>query len=253
MTEKTNFPPGDFCWTELSTTDTDAAKRFYTKLFGWAIEERPTGEGQPPYVMLLKDGKEAAALYLNPGVHPHWGSYVNVTSADETAQKAKSLGATLLMEPFDVMDVGRMAVIKDPQGAVVNVWQAKRHIGARVINEPGTMCWNELYTPDVDGARKFYSELFGWTMKVSPGYTEAHTAGGAATAGMMETKGHLEGVPPHWMPYFAVENCDESAKTAEAAGASIHVAPMDIEKVGRFSVMGDPQGAGFAIIQLNPR
>ena len=253
MTEKTKYSPGDFCWTELSTSESDAASRFYTSLFGWTTDPRPIGEGQPPYVMLLKDGKEAAALFQNPSVHPHWGSYVSVASADESARKAKSLGATIVAEPFDVMDVGRMAVIKDPQGAVFSVWQAKRHIGARVINEPGAMCWNELYTPDADASQKFYSALFDWKMKVSPEYTEAHTASGEATAGMMETKGRLEGMPPNWMPYFAVADCDASAKKAESMGARIHHPPTDIEKVGRFSVMGDPQGAGFAIIQLLPR
>jgi predicted enzyme related to lactoylglutathione lyase len=107
-----------------------------------------------------------------------------VASADETAKKAKSLGGNVISEPFDVIDVGRMANIQDPQGAKFAIWQARRHKGADVINEPNTMCWNELSTNDIEAARKFYSALFAWKLKVSPGYTEAHLADDTAVGGM---------------------------------------------------------------------
>ena len=150
----------------------------------------------------------------------------------------------MIAGPFDVMDAGRMAFIADPQGAVFAVWQPKRRIGARIINEPNAMCWNELMTSDVKGARKFYSGLFGWKLKVSPEYTEVQ-AGDRGVGGMMQ----MHGVPPNWMPYFAVADADATTKKVKSAGGKIHKPPTDIPNVGRFSVVADPQGASFATIQ----
>src|SRR5437867_2971647 len=117
MTEKKSYSPGEFCWTELATSDWKAANKFYASLFGWTADERSMGPDQPPYVMLQKNGKNVCALYENKKAQPAWLSYVSVASADDAAKKAKSLGAKLLQEPFDVMDVGRMANVQDPQGA----------------------------------------------------------------------------------------------------------------------------------------
>ena len=252
MTEMKSYPPGDFSWTELTTSDDAAARKFYTALFGWKPDAIPMGPNVPPYVMLLKKGKRVAALYENKKAPPHWTSYVSVANADQAAKKAKSLGAKVVAEPFDVMDAGRMATIQDPQGATFCLWQAKSHIGAEVINEPDTMCWNELYTPDIEASRTFYASLFKWKMKISPGYTEAHV-GDKATAGMIEITGQMKGMPPNWMPYFAVSDCDATVKKAKSQGAKVHVEPRDIPEVGRFSVIGDPQGAGFAVIKLKQR
>jgi len=116
----------------------------------------PMAPDQPPYVMLQKDGKNVCALYENQKAQPSWLSYVAVAKVDDGAQKAKSLGAQLLSEPFDVLDVGRMANIRDPQGARFAIWEARRQKGADVINEPNTMCWNELSSNDIDASRKFY-------------------------------------------------------------------------------------------------
>jgi predicted enzyme related to lactoylglutathione lyase len=165
MVEKTRHEPGSFCWVELATNDAAAAKSFYTSLFGWSVDEHPMGDGAT-YTMLQKNGKAAGALYpLGPqqkGVPPHWNSYVCVESADDAAARAKDLGARVVMEPFDVMDYGRMAVVQDPTGAILSLWQPGAHVGARVINEPGSFCWNELYTRDPKKAADFYSALFGW-------------------------------------------------------------------------------------------
>jgi predicted enzyme related to lactoylglutathione lyase len=249
MTEVTSYLPGDFCWVELTTSDGADAKRFYTQLFGWGANELPMGPDQPPYVMAQKAGKDVAAMYENKKVPAGWLSYVSVASADESAGKATSLGGNVVAPPFDVMDVGRMAVAQDPQGARFAVWQPRRHIGARLIDEPGTMCWNELMTTDVESARKFYSGLFNWRLKVTPEYTEA-SVGDVATAGMMQMDERMRGVPPHWMPYFCVFDCDVTAKKAKGLGATAHVEPADIPNVGRFAVFGDPQGALFAVIQI---
>jgi len=247
MTTKTSYPPGDFCWTELATSDWRAASQFYESLFGWTANPMPMAPDQPPYVMLQNDGKNVCALYENQKAQPSWLSYVAVAKVDDGAQKAKSLGAQLLSEPFDVLDVGRMANIRDPQGARFAIWEARRQKGADVINEPNTMCWNELSSNDIDASRKFYSELFGWQFKETPGYTEVHLADGTAVGGMHDM---MKTMPPFWMPYFAVDACDAAANRAQSLGATVYSEPSDIEKVGRFAILADPQRATFAIIQL---
>jgi uncharacterized protein len=250
MTEKTSFSPGEFCWTELATSDWKGAKQFYTSLFGWKADERPMGPNEPPYVMLQKGGKNVCALYENKKVRPNWKAYVAVASADEAAKKAKSLGAKLESDPFDVMDVGRTANVKDPQGSEFALWQAKRHKGAEVINEANTMGWNELYTTDIEGARKFYSSLFGWKLKISPGYTEAHI-GSQAIGGMMQLTDEMQGMHKGWMPYFVVSDVDAMATKAKSLKGAVHVGPKDIPNTGRFAIFGDPQGAVFAVIRLS--
>jgi predicted enzyme related to lactoylglutathione lyase len=254
MPEIESFAPGQFCWLELATSDHSAAVAFYTTLFGWTTTEMPTPGGV--YVMLKKNGRTAAALYEEKNAPPHWNNYVAVASADETAAKAKELGGKLMMEPFDVMDVGRMAVVVDPTGGILAVWEARRTKGIEIYGEPGALCWNELTTHDAATAREFYTRLFGWRAGGDANYTEWHlgdTAGAvpvvAAVGGMME----MTEAPVGWFPYFAVENCDASAETAKANGGRVYKEPADIERVGRFAIVADPQGAVFAIIQLSPR
>jgi len=166
MAERMKHEPGTFSWVELATRDGAAAKRFYTSLFGWGVDEMPVGDGTT-YTMLTKNGKRVGALYQmsaqQQGVPPHWNSYVTVASADDSAAQAKKLGGNVMLEPFDVLDAGRMAVLSDPTGAVFSLWQPKRHIGADLVNEPGAFCWNELYTTDPNKAADFYVGLFGWT------------------------------------------------------------------------------------------
>ena len=239
--------PGTFCWVELGTSDDAAAKKFYTDLFGWGTNENDMGE-MGTYYIFTKNGKEAAAMYrlgANMPMPPHWMPYVAVTSADETAAKAKSMGAEL-NGPFDVFDMGRMAVIKDPQGAHLAVWEEKKHAGIEVRDEPNAFCWGELHAQDLDAAKAFYPSLFGWRLKDSPDYTEWHL-GEQAVGGMIRA----HGPGTYWMPYFAVDDCDAMTSKAKAAGATVYVGPQDIEKVGRFSVLADPQGAVFALIKLD--
>lgn len=260
MTDMTKYPPGDFCWVELGTSDPAAAKTFYAALFGWKPEDVPPGGGGA-YTLLKKDGKDVAGLYgltaeqRKVGVPSHWLPYVSVASADATAKKAAALGGKVFKQPFDVMDVGRMAILQDPAGATFALWQAKGHIGAGKINEPGSFCWNELATTDTKAARTFYTTLFGWSaneMQMAQGgaYTIFKT-GETQVAGMTQMTGDWKGIPPHWMVYFAVADCDGSAETARGLGAEILVPPTDIPTVGRFAVLQDPQRAVFSIIRLN--
>jgi len=244
--EVSKHDPGTFCWIELATSDRKAAVKFYGDLFGWTAREFPMDDGNV-YVIGLKKGKDAAGIYETKDAPPNWLSYVCVTSADEAAAKAKKLGGHLMMDAFDVMDIGRMAMIIDPQVAPFAVWQPKKHIGVGIMNEHGTLGWNELQATDPDAARKFYTSLFGWGAKVSPEYTE-WTIGGRSIGGMM--KSQAPGAPSHWLVYFVVDDCDASTKKAQSLGARTHVPPMDIANVGRFSVVADPQGAFFAMIKM---
>lgn len=256
MVEKTKYDPGTFCWVELAAKDGAAAKRFYTSLFGWEVDDMPVPDGST-YSMLKKNGRQVGALYqLGPqqaGVPPHWNSYVSVASADASAAKAKELGGKVMLEPFDVMDAGRMAIVSDPTGAVFSLWEARRHIGAQLVNESGAFCWNELYTTDPRKAADFYSALFGWTKDARHmdfGEYVIFKSGEAQLCGMMQLPKEWA-APPHWHVYFAVDDCDRAVATATSLGAKVMVPPTDIENVGRFAMLTDPEGAGFAMIKLN--
>jgi predicted enzyme related to lactoylglutathione lyase len=248
--------PEHFVWIELATTDPVAAKGFYTKLFGWKVNENDMGE-MGIYYIFRKQDRDAAAMYrLMPdqakqGVPPNWASYVGVTSADETATKAQGLGGTVLAPPFDVFDHGRMAVVKDPAGAVFALWQAKQHWGVTIRDEANTLCWNELATHDAKAARDFYSKLFGWTFKISDEYSEIHI--GDRGIGGIRTMQKGEQMPPNWMPYFMADDCDAMTKGVESGGGRAYVPPTDLPNVGRFSVVADPQGAVFALFKPAPR
>jgi predicted enzyme related to lactoylglutathione lyase len=261
MQEKPDYKPGTFCWVELGTTDSEAAKKFYTSLFGWTFNDQPVGPGGV-YSILLQDGKDVGGLYgmppemTNNGVPPHWMSYVSVANADESAAKAKSLGGTLMKEPFDVADVGRMAIIQDPTGATFALWQANKHPGASLVNVPNSFCWNELSTPDTGKAGEFYTGLFGWGKNVQEMGPMTYTSfmnGERPAGGMYKPTPDMGEVPPHWLAYFAVSDTDATAAKAKDLGATLFVPPSDIPGVGRFSVIQDPQGAVFGIIKLlNP-
>ncbi len=246
-----SHPAGSFCWIELSTSDAGSAKSFYTRLFGWTAVDNPMGD-MGVYTMLQKGGRDVGALYQQmpeqQGIPPNWLSYIAVAGVDATVAQAQERGAQLLAGPFDVFDFGRMAVLADPQGAAFALWEAKSHSGVGVRDEVGSLCWNELQARDVDAAKKFYPPLFGWRMKESDEYTEWHL-GENAVGGMLVSQAP-EGVPSFWLPYFAVDDADATAAQANELGGNVLVPPMDIEHVGRFAVLTDPQGAAFAVIRL---
>ena len=259
MTVMETYAPGTFCWADLGTPDARGAKRFYTELFGWQAEDRPVGP-DAFYTMFSVRGRSVAALYQqdvqpDEAAPPHWLSYVSVDGAGPTAQRARELGGTVLDEAFDVLDVGRMAVIRDPTGAVVALWEPRRHIGAGLIGEPGTPCWNELVTTDPDGAGAFYADLLEWECESHPMGTSSYTycRRGESLAGGMRAIDPVDGlVTPHWLLYFAVEDCEASAARTMSLGGRVLLAPTDVAEVGRFAVLQDPQGAVFAVIKLLP-
>jgi predicted enzyme related to lactoylglutathione lyase len=251
MGERSSYAPGTFCWVDITTGDQDGAKAFYGGLFGWEADDRPVGEGLV-YSMMLVDGKAVAAISPQPksqaeaGVPPMWNSYVSVEDADAVAARAGELGAHVHAPPFDVMDAGRMAVIQDPQGAFVMIWQPKGTLGAQLVNAPGAFSWNELASPDVDGSASFYSELFGWKtapMEGAPMRYLVITNGGRSNGGITEPP---PGAPPHWLVYFAVEEIDAALAKAEELGGTRMAGPIDIG-IAKIGVVADPQGAVFAL------
>ena len=247
--------PGSFCWIELATTDGPGAKKFYKDLFGWEATDNPMGPDMV-YTIYKINGKDVAASYQKVGemehVPTHWACYVCVNSADETAAKAKSLGAEVVQEPFDVMEHGRMAVIADPTGAHFCIWQPKQHKGVGVKNENNTLCWNELMTNDTERAKDFYTKLFGWKTKSDTGgmpYIE-WINGEEHIGGMMQIQPEMGPMPPAWGLYFAVDDCDAKVAQAQSLGARTYMPPTDIPNVGRFAILADPQGAVFNVIKL---
>lgn len=253
MAEVTSHAPGAFCWIELATTDQNAAKEFYGRLFGWGFRDQDMGPGGVYTTFTLKGKAVGAAYTLDPkthaGVPPHWMVYVATSDADATARRAVELGGKLTAPAFDVMDYGRMAVLTDPTGGMISVWQAKTHHGLELIDDPGAFCWGQLNTSDTAKAEPFYTSLFGWSAKTGSGggmtYTEWITDG-KPIGGMMAMPPGAGG-PPHWLAYFAVDDCVLTAELAASLGAKTLVPPTDIPGAGFFAVFADPQGAVFAI------
>ena len=188
------------------------------------------------------------------GIPPHWNLYVTVSNADQAAEKAKSLGATVLDAPFDVMQQGRMAIIRDPTGAVLQLWEPRAHIGVKIRNEPGTLTWSELTTRDPQAAETFYTQMFGWTAKHSAPaavmeYTE-FSVNGQPGVGMMAMPENMPPqVPSYWMPYFQVADLDASLGKATSLNANVMVGPNAIPDGARFAILQDPQKAVFALYQ----
>lgn len=250
MTEMTTYAPGTPSWVDIGVPDIAAAASFYSGLFGW--ETQDMGEEAGHYTMCLLRGRPVAAIgpAMNPGP-PAWMTYITVANVDESAAAITAAGGTVVAPPMDVMTAGRMAVVSDPTGAFFSIWQAGDSIGAEIVNEPGALCWNELDTRDVDAALAFYETVFGLEAQRSPEYNEFKLADAVVGGCMQMPSGVPDEVPAFWLAYFAVADLDVATATARALGASEVVSPMDAGDMGRFTVLEDPMGAVFAIIQLN--
>jgi uncharacterized protein len=257
MGERTSYAPGTFSWVDLSTPGLDAATAFYEGLLGWTHNDFDTGEGGI-YRMFQLDGKDVAAgseqreEERSQGVPPHWNSYVTVESVDATTPRAGELGGSVFVEPFDVLDVGRMSVIADPAGAVLCLWEPRNNIGAGIVNVPGALCWNELSTNDPAKAKAFYANLLGWRledqtepMPYTRIYVRDQMNGGMRPLGEQELG---MGVPPNWMPYFATADNDGSARRVKELGGTVMVEPMPMNGI-KIAVAQDPTGAVFALFE----
>jgi predicted enzyme related to lactoylglutathione lyase len=246
MGERTSHAPGTFSWVDLATSDADGAKVFYGGLLGWVFEDMPVPDS-PPYSMARLGGRSVAALYpkRDEQAPPAWLSYVTVEDADAIAARAGELGGTVITEPFEVLQAGRMAVLQDPTGAVFAVWQPRETIGAELVNDPGALTMNQLNTPDPDAAQAFYGELFGWTFQQIAAGEQAFWGinnGDRLNGGMMSAQ------PPHWLAYFTIADIDASAAKIGELGGRVLLGPVPIP-AGRFVVAADPQGAVFALFE----
>jgi uncharacterized protein len=283
--ERDGYPAGVPCWVDTGQPDPEAAVEFYGGLFGWEFEDRMPADSPGRYFVAQLRGRDVAAVGSQPEQAPPtpgWNTYVWVDSADDTTAKVKAAGGNALMEPFDVLDAGRMAVLTDPEGAVFCVWQAKEHKGAQLVNEPGTWNFSELNTRDPEGAKAFYGTVFGWeaetldygegqtTMWRLPGYGDflerrdpdlrRRMAADGAPEGFedavawlipMTSDQYPDDVPPHWNVTFAVDDADAVADRAAKLGGQVRVPPFDAPFV-RMTVVSDPQGAAFTASKYVP-
>jgi predicted enzyme related to lactoylglutathione lyase len=253
MPDRMSHPPATISWVDLATSDQAGAKQFYGGLLGWEYEDMPAGEGIV-YSMAKHRGRSAAAISPQQpeeaaqGIPPHWNVYVTVEDVDASAGKAREAGGNVLAPPFDVFDAGRMAVVADPAGAVLCLWQAGTNIGAEVVNEPGSMTWADCATTDPAAAQGFYSSLLGWRfdqMSEEPPYWVIFN-GERSQGGMTAPP---PGVPSNWFPYFGVIGIEETMQIADAFGGTPFLGPVDVPNGSRFALIQDPQGAPFAIYE----
>jgi predicted enzyme related to lactoylglutathione lyase len=279
MIDRDGYIEGVPCWIDTTQPDPDAAVSFYGGLFGWELENvMPAGSPMKYFVGRLRGGDVAAVSGQPEGAPPMatWNTYIWVDSADETAAKVKAAGGTVMTEPFDVMDAGRMAIFSDPEGAVFCVWQAKQHKGANVVNEHGALNFNNLGTRDPQAAKAFYGSVFGWdTLDLGnfqawtlPGYAEfleqkdpglrERMQESGAPAGFADVVAAINPIPDdepdtpaHWSVTFAVNDADAAAKKAYELGGEILAPPFDAPWV-RMTVIRDPQGAIFIASQFVP-
>lgn len=259
MIVTTTHAPGTFCWPELATSDQAGAEKFYGELFGWNLAKTPMGPDSHYTIFLKGENSVAAAAQQDAeqkkaGIPPHWLSYASTADVDASLEKAKSLGATVVAGPFDVMEHGRMAVLADPTGAAFALWQANKHPGATAIDEESTLVWTELVTDDTKKAEAFYASLFDWKPETWPSSTMPYTVfkrGDVMAAGLMgKTPEMGPNVPNHWMPYFGVADTPAALKKAKSLGATVVVDAMEVPNVGIMGVIRDPQGAHFSIMQF---
>jgi predicted enzyme related to lactoylglutathione lyase len=281
MQERDGYIPGVPCWIDTSQPDPEAAVPFYRDLFGWEFEEvMPEGSEAKYYIARIR-GRDVAAVGSIPEGAPQmatWNTYVWVESADDTASKVREAGGNVIMDPFDVMDSGRMAVCTDPEGAAFFLWQAKGSKGAEIVNEHGSLNFNNLNTRDPEGAKRFYGEVFGWTTLELPGSFTAWTLPGygdylerevnPGIRKQIEDTGGPEGfedvvaalvpigddqpdTPPHWSVTFAVDDADTIAEKTTELGGKVILPPMDAPWV-RMTVISDPQGATFTASKYVP-
>jgi uncharacterized protein len=257
MTERSSYAPGTPCWVDLATPDIEAAAAFYGGLLGWEVPELPNSAEMGGYRRAKRNGVDVAGMVplMQEGQPTAWSTYVAVADADATAAAVTDAGGTVAFEPMDVADLGRMAVFTDPEGAFIGVWQPGTFPGAGLVNEPGALSWNELNTRDPEGAKEFYGAVFGWEFKDDDmgemGIYTTLLLDGQMVGGMlnMAERGVPEQVPAHWQVYLAVEDADAAVGKTKAEGGGVMVGPIDIP-AGRFAVLSDPWGAGFAVIQL---
>ncbi|MBV8170453.1 MAG: VOC family protein [Candidatus Eremiobacteraeota bacterium] len=246
---------GEFCWTDLGCKDAPAAKDFYSGLFGWTSKDYPMGDGVT-YSMMRIGSKAVCAIYqMTPEMvrakQPSaWLPYILVKSADDVAKAAKRAKGKLEVGPLDVMEYGRMAIVTDPGGAQVALWQAGTNPGADLEGKPGAMTWHDLNTPKPRAAGPFYTKVFGWKVedqKFSRGAYHLFKLGREGICGMWPEP--MKGLRPSWVTYFRVKDCAKAVAKAKRLGGRALMGTTVVPGIVRFAVLADPQGAVFGVLQ----
>jgi len=253
----TSYAPGTFCWVDLATFDTNAAKKFYNELFGWTPLDTPMG-GDMIYTIMTINDKPVAALYeMMPqqremNVPSNWLSYINVTNISDTLEVVRNNNGNILMDRMDNMDAGISAIIQDPEGAIVSLWEPKKEIGSAYWGDPGTLCWVEHWSHDNKKAVPFLEAVFGWkakTEKMGMGeYTQFYLGENAVT-GLFVLPEEMKDVPSNWLPYFYTSNIDASVEIILKNNGKVIMAKLFVEGVGYYGVFSDDQGAVFGLVQ----
>jgi uncharacterized protein len=268
MPDLSSFAPGTLCWWDLATTNPAGARGFYHELFGWSWRSL-SGIEPDAYIFAAKRDIPVAGIYQQSqehraaGLGPAWVPYVAAADADATCKQARALGAKLVVPPFDVLDQGRAALLRDPTGALVALWQARGHSGAAVTGEPGSVAWAELVADDVDGAGRFYARLFGWQAKAERLGGHQVTLflrsgrGGEPVASLRGRGAAGNTVPPeaapYWLVHLAVADVDATLARLRELGGSVASASSEALGLGRRALARDPQGALFALLAAAPR
>lgn len=254
-TRDTPFAPGTPCWVDLLTTDVDGAKTFYGALLGWSAIE--TGADFGGYVNFASDEHLVAGMMGNPDptqLGPdRWTTYISVADIDASVATAADAGATVIAPPMAVADLGSMAVVQDPAGGTVGLWQPAKHTGFGKYNEPGSVTWDEYHSRNFDASTSFYETVFGWDVtRMSDTDDFRYATGdidGAPVAGMMDSASFLPaGVPSHWAVYFAVADADAACARIEELGGTV-LRPAEDTPFGRLVDAADPTGAPFKLLE----
>jgi predicted enzyme related to lactoylglutathione lyase len=247
----TAYAAGTPCWIDLGTPDIAATNAFYTGLFGWTANEGPPEAGGYVIYNLGDSAVAGAGPLMSADQPPTWTTYFATDDAAATASRVEAAGGKTLMAPMQVMDIGHMGLFMDDSGAVFGAWQKISFFGAALVNEPGTLTWNELMSQDVEAAQAFYHQALGLGAKSDAAYTE-FLVDDRPVAGMMDISGPEwpPDLPSHWMVYFAVADADATVAKVVELGGKVSVPPTDTP-IGRFSVVSDPQGAFFSVIALD--
>lgn len=251
-----HFPQGTFSWVDLATSNIESSKQFYSALFGWNSEDYmfPAESGQTGVMYSNQKLGEHNVAGIGPimdeNLPVHWNSYISVDNVDDVVEKVKQNNGTIVMEPMDVMESGRMALIQDPTGAYLSLWQAGNHIGAQHCNVPGSLVWNDLGTHDIEKAKEFYTNVFGWEYNVqSNGGMDYYMVlnNGRNNAGMFQMPEFMGDTPSMWSVYFMVEDIDRAKEIIINNGGKVQM-ENDAE-VGKMAMIIDNLGAMFWIIE----
>ena len=251
--------PGTPTWIDLTSPDLVISARFYGGLLGWDTALRGPAELTGGYLTFQVEGLDVAGLGRHDDDEdpPAWTTYFEVDDLEAVDDAVIRDGGGVLVAPEEVPDAGHRALYTDPTGAVFGVWQPGLLRGAGLVGSPGSMCWNQLASRNIEASKRFYGEVFGWEANTTPYETSTYTSfrvGGREIAGMVEMdRSWPRGLPSHWMTYFRVDDCDAVAAQATELGGEISVEPYDVPQIGRTAVLGDPHGAVFSILTPNEK